>query len=157
MSNTVALVDTLNEQARAVIADIRTNYMNNGEGAIGDMALSILTAESFEAMFESSGAEDVDEWLNKPFNLNNVTFAESDKGNDGLPVYAVLHVTDANDQTEHVITCGAWQVVFVSYKCVQNGWLPKMMTFRRSPRPTRQGYYPINMVPVGRGEVEEPF
>ena len=76
----------------------------------------------------------------------------------GFPIFGVFSVADTSGET-HVLTCGAKSVVQKLAKADAEGWLPRWLSIVKAEKPTRAGYYPLDVVAakVGTDGDGEPF
>jgi hypothetical protein len=135
-------------RVNAIIDNINTKYMapsDDPAAAIAQMAATILDAETFEEMFLAANLEPAAELFDVGLHLEEISFNRSDY-TEGFPFYATLRGKRLDNGEEFVCNCGAWQVVLVAYKTLENGWLPCGVMLHRSERATRGGYHPVNIL-----------
>lgn len=141
-------VEIAKQKLTAMAMDIRNLYMNDSspEDAVATMAQSILDADDFESMFAESSLEPAESLFDKGLHVTHINFNESDYA-EGIPFYATFHGKVLDTGEDFIANCGAWQVTVVAYKCLKNDWLPRDFMFHRSEKPTKRGYYPVNILP----------
>jgi len=110
-----------------------------------------LNADSFDALMGAGGEViHARDYLNKPFQLNGVEWQLSDIEGEGLPFYAVLHITTFDGEVA-VMTCGASSVVRRAAIIAHNDWFGRWVKIVKEPK-TANGYEPLNLV-----EAPAPF
>jgi len=87
-------------------------------------------------------------YLNIPFQLNGVEWQVSDIDGEGLPFYAVMHIT-TNDGEIAVMTCGATTVCRRLAVIAANGWFGSWVKIVKEPK-TANGYEPLTLVEASK-------
>ena len=92
-------------------------------------------------------------YVNKPFQINNVEWQASEIEGEGLPFYAVIHAISIDGEVL-VITCGATSVVRKLAVMQQNQWLPAWCKIVKGSK-TAGGYEPLDLVKAPQSDI--PF
>ena len=92
-------------------------------------------------------------YINKPFQINNVEWQASEIEGEGLPFYAVIHAISIDGEVL-VITCGATSVVRKLAVMQQNQWLPAWCKIVKGSK-TAGGYEPLDLVKAPQSDI--PF
>lgn len=109
--------------------------------SIASEIFSATTADEVLSGGTVMGAEDV---LDVPLVLHRVEYRASDMA-DGIPYYAVLHVTHHGSDKPFVLTCGGVRVVMQVVKLELLGALPYVIVFKEAAKPTKNGYRPLRL------------
>ena len=118
------------------------------------MVSQVFAAETAEEILSAGAATHVRDVLDQPFRLVDVDWQvsafkeEKDaEGNAvGLPVFAVIKAVDTNGAPV-TLTTGAFMPCAQVYRMQQQGVLSDIpVKFVKRDRPTKRGFYPINMV-----------
>jgi hypothetical protein len=102
----------------------------------------ILDSENVEDILGRNAATHAQDMLDRPLMLNSVRYLRS-KFKDGLPVFAVMEVTDGETGQPHAVTCSAQNVMTQAAMLWKLDALPIGVVIRRAEEPTANGYYPL--------------
>lgn len=64
---------------------------------------------------------------------------------DGAGSFCVIDARDLAEGRDLTFSCGALAVQTVLLACQMNGWMPLKCRLTRRAKPTRRGYYPLNL------------
>ena len=105
----------------------------------------IIDADSLASLLGTDTVLHARDYLNTPFRLLKVEWRPSDK-NDGMPVYAVLTIADA-DGDVMPMTCGARSVVLKLAKMDSAGWVDEQPWVKivQGDKPTEAGNYTLDL------------
>jgi hypothetical protein len=112
--------------------------------AMEDMTGRILDAESLDALMADDEPLDAEDILGVPMQLWGTKVNESDFV-DGMPFYCVIEAKRLDTGEDVIVTCGAWKVAAKLLKADRMKWFPFVVTFEKAAKPTRQGYYPLDI------------
>lgn len=121
------------------------------EDASLSIVRAILLATSSEAVFASMNVQSVKELLgNDPGARSNVFEIRSatpmaSTYEEGVSCFAVISAVDLAEQQEVTLSCGARAVQAAIAAHMIHGWVPFRAVFTRRRKPTRHGFYPINL------------
>ena len=106
----------------------------------------IIDADSLASLLGTDTVLHARDYLNTPFRLLKVEWRPSDK-NDGMPVYAVLTIADA-DGDVMPMTCGARSVVLKLAKMDSAGWVDEQPWVKivQGDKPTEAGNYTLDLI-----------
>lgn len=123
----------------------------DAEDASLSILRAIMTAETPEAAFGAMQALSVKELLgddpgarSNVFELRGATPLAS-TFEEGPSCFAVIDAFDLAQQIPVTLTCGARAVQAFCLAAQVRGWLPIRVVFTRRRKPTRKGYYPVNV------------
>lgn len=110
------------------------------------IAAAVLDAKTVDEILgeDRDGATGLSEIIGTPFTINRIELRASDH-DAGLDGYAVMFST-FDDGTTTVITCGAQKVVAQCIALHTGGYLPKRVSSRKTSKPTKGGFYPVELV-----------
>jgi len=137
------------QKVEQMVTVIYEKYMaptDNPRAAIANMAERILDAVDFDSMFGTGGLEPTADLYGVGLHIEAINFNTSDY-QAGLPFYATFTGKVVSDGRDFICNCGAWQPVVVSFRLLEEGWLPRNMMFTRMDAQTRAGYHPVNLLP----------
>lgn len=139
--------------AVAVVEEVRSNSMRLFEEAAAsmvaddpsadDMLVDILTATTVDDIL-GGNAIHLQDIIGTPFTINKATLRESDY-DAGLPAFVVLNVT-FDGGNNGVVTTGASTVVAQVIRMHQIGVFPQRVNSYKTTKPTKAGYYPVQLV-----------
>jgi hypothetical protein len=121
------------------------------EDAAASIVRAILTAGSVEEMFGAMSVTSVKEMLgDEPGAASNVFEIYQGKPlastfDEGPSCFAVFKARDLAEGTPCTLSCGARAIQAAFLAALINGWLPLRGRFVRRRKPTRRGFYPINL------------
>jgi hypothetical protein len=122
------------------------------EAAALSIVRAILLADTPESMFAAMNTQSVDDLLGKEpgarsnvFEIRSATPLAS-TFDEGPSVFAVISARDMAEGVDVTLSCGARAVQTAILAAQLRGWLPLKAAFERKRKPTRAGYYPINLV-----------
>jgi len=145
--------------AIVTIDDLR-RMINEAEEESAESA-ELIEAQIFEKMLSAKnldellGPNEVTKWntlLDQSVTVTGVRFNRSDFG-DGPAIYAIAEARIGGKQA--LLSCGARTVMAQLLIMRDREMLPALVKLQESPRPTKNGYKPLNLA-VGDPE-EEPF
>lgn len=137
------------EDTHPIVQAIMASEFYEEDADAFTLAARLMTAESPEDLLninedgEVTHAEDV---LGKPFMLHGVKFNPStvEGGNTDFPLYAIMDVSWNGEKD--VMSCGGLNVCVAAFTLASKGWLPRMVKITKRSKPTRGGFYPLNLV-----------
>lgn len=107
----------------------------------------ILTSETAEDVLATSTAVHAQDLLGVPLEVQGIKWQRSDF-QEGTSCYVVMQVTDLNDQTRKVVTCGGKNVMTQLLKLQMLGAFPARARIAKALKPTRNNYYPLWLEPA---------
>ncbi len=128
------LAKTFEEAAREMVADNNTSE---------EILLEILNAPTVADILGST-AIGLDSIIGQPFTIHKAELQKSDF-EDGLAAYVVLH-SEMDSGERCVITSGAQSVVAQAIRMNQLGAFPQRVSSKKAVKPTKNGYYPIELI-----------
>jgi len=140
-SNELEIIQTPDEAIDALRGKITVKIEDPAE-IQRQMMERILESENVEDILGRNAATHAQDILDRPLILNEVRYMRS-KFKDGLPVFAVLEVTDGETGENHAVTCSAQNVMTQAAMLWKLGALPIGIVIRRAEEPTANGYYPL--------------
>lgn len=135
----------------AALVDAEQFEESDEEDASLSIVRAILLAETSEQVFGAMNVQSVKELLgDQPGAASNVfeirgaiplksTFAE------GPSAFSVIYARDLAETTDVTLSCGGRAVQAAIVAHLIHGWLPMKARFVRRRKPTRSGFYPINL------------
>jgi hypothetical protein len=106
------------------------------------MMNQVLSANRIEDLFDT-GVTHAADAVDRPFELNNVEFRNSDVEGGTLGIFSVMHVTFQDTGEIGVVTCGAAGVVTRLVKLVEFDALPIRLKIRATK--TKGGYTALDL------------
>lgn len=116
----------------------------DGNGTENILA-QILGATKWEQLDEPWDATDVDDIIGRRLKLTRATRRPSTIGG-GLGIFLVVHLEDPSTGATFVKTTGSIAVVGQIVAAYARNWMPLLVEWRKSDRPTEQGYYPQHLI-----------
>lgn len=121
------------------------------EDAQLDMVRAILLAESPEQVFASMTVLSVKDLLgddpgarSNVFEIHGATPLKSTY-TEGPSAFAIIRARDLAQGLDVTLSCGARSVQAAIIAHMVHGWLPFKAVFTRKRKPTRRGFYPVNL------------
>lgn len=112
----------------------------------------MINAASLDELLTPATVTKSEDVLDRPMTLHAVHFNESDFA-DGTGLYAIMDVT--LDGKREAVACGARTVCHQLLVMLKNEWLPARVQLWKSDKPTKSGYYPMEL--RAAAPEEEPF
>lgn len=135
----------------AALAEQEAFEETDAEDASLSILRAIMTAETPAAAFAAMQALSVKDLLgDEPgartnvYELRGATPLAS-TFEDGPSCFAVIDAFDLAEQVPVTLTCGGRAVQAFCLAAEVRGWLPVKVVFTRRRKPTRKGYYPVNI------------
>jgi hypothetical protein len=113
----------------------------------------IMAADDAASILGAGSATKAEDVLGLDLLLEGVEWRDSDEGNSGPGVYALLHVVTREGE-KLTVSCGAGDVVFRVRKLELSDVLPTWVKLTKATKPTAAGYYPLN---IGPGQGPDAF
>ncbi len=111
------------------------------------MALRILNAETPDDILDPFGTVKGQAMLDRPLWVEGLNFLESDQA-DGFPWYVSFQVKDQNSGALTPVTVGGEKLVIqAAVLDMKDAW-PLMLTIHKADKPTKKGFYPLELRPV---------
>lgn len=129
VQDSLALVP-LKQVREAVLSGYVPEYTDPAELA-REFALRLLNAETPEQLFTVTETVGATELIGEVFTLRDVQFLRSDFQEGGLSVYALLRC-HSEARGDFASTCGGTNVVVQCLRAVEEGWLPREVTFQEA-------------------------
>lgn len=121
----------------------------SGEEIARQMVSAVFSETTAAGILGAASAVHVRDVLNRPFVIESVEWRVSafkDEEQTVLPIYAVIHAINA-DGIRQTLTTGALMPCAMLYRMAQADVLSDVrVMFVKRDRPTKKGYFPINMV-----------
>lgn len=121
------------------------------EDAALSIVRAILLASTPQEVFGAMNTQSVDELLGKDpgartqvFEIYGATPLKSTY-EEGPSCFAVIRAYDLAEQVPVTLSCGGVAVQSAILAHMLHGWLPMRAFFTRRRKPTRRGFYPINL------------
>lgn len=122
------------------------NFVEDPDAVAARILRRTLDANSPDALFGEPEVWHAEDHLGQPLQFVEVAWLPSDRAEQGgSPIYGAFNVADTNGET-HVLTCGARSVVLKLAKADVEGWLPLWLRIVRADKPTKGGFYPLDVV-----------
>jgi hypothetical protein len=141
VGNELEIIQTASEAIDALRGKITVKVEDPAE-IQRQMMERILESDNVEDILGRNAATHAQDMLDRPLMLNSVRYMRS-KYKDGIPVFAVLEVTDGETGTEHAVTCSAQNVMTQAAMLWKLDALPIGVVIRRAEDPTANGFYPL--------------
>lgn len=142
-SKELSIIDTPDEAIEALRGKITVKVEDPAE-IQRQMMERILDSDNVDAILGRNAATHAQDVIDRPLELRAVRFLRS-KFKDGIPVFAVLEVTDGVSGDELAVTCSAQNVMTQAAMLWKLDALPITVRICRSEEPTANGYYPLWM------------
>lgn len=111
------------------------------------LADRLLAAESPEDVLTPFDPLHGQDYIDVPLQIESVQYLESDYS-EGFPWFASLSVIIAGTGEEKVLTIGGEEVLYkLAALDMHDAW-PVVAQLTRKKKPTKQGYYPLDLKPV---------
>jgi hypothetical protein len=114
---------------------------------IEQMTIRFANAESADEILDPFGTVKGQDILDRPLWITACTFLESDLA-EGFPWYASLVHTYEDTGRSQVITVGGEKLVMQAAAMTRKDGWPQRLTIHKADRPTKAGYYPLELRPV---------
>ena len=114
------------------------------------MVTQVFIAETAKEIFSSGQAGHVRDYLDVPFTLLDVSWqktaiTDKDGNPQGMPVFAVIKAANPNGEVQ-TLTTSAFMPCAMMYRAQTMGVLSDVrVKFTKRDRPTRNGFFPINL------------
>ena len=123
-----------------------TVFVEDPDAVAARIMRQTLDANSAEALFGEPETWKAEDHIGEPLQFHSVAWLPSERAESGgFPIFGVFSVADLSGET-HVLTCGAKSVVQKQAKADAEGWLPRWLSIVKAEKPTRAGYYPLDVV-----------
>lgn len=124
---------------------------SDAEDAALSIVRSILLASSPEEVFGAMNTLSVKDLLgpdpgarSQVYEIHGATPLRS-TFEEGVSCFAVIRAYDLAERAPVTLSCGARAVQAAILAHMLHGWLPMRAVFTRRRKPTRNGYYPVNL------------
>jgi hypothetical protein len=94
----------------------------------------------------------MEDYENRNIRVHGYRWQESNY--ESFPVYMVLDITEEGSDEHQAMGCGAKVCMAQVFALAENDLLPVDMFVKKSPKPTKRGFYPMRFLPA---EIEEKF
>lgn len=145
-----ARVIPVREWIAALTEQERFEETDSEDAALG-IVRQILLAESPGQVFSAMQAVSVKELLgddpgarSSVFEIRGATPLAS-SFEEGVSCFAIIDATNLAEREHVTLSCGARAVQAAILAHMLNGWLPMRAVFTRRRKPTRRGFYPVNL------------
>ncbi len=140
-------VEPTTRQVAVALLEGRVSFDLDPEAIAADIARRILEAPDTNAALQLGVAVHAREILGQPIVITGFRFQES--GFDSGPgAYAVLDAVNDDTGEGFAVTCGGVNVMAQLIRLAMDGDLPKRVKIIETDRQTKQGYYPMWLVPA---------
>jgi hypothetical protein len=129
------------------IAEVAVDTADLNAVIVEQMAARFATATSADDILDPFGTIKGEDLLDKPLYVTSCSFMESDIA-EGFPWYVGLATVDQSTGRTTVVTVGGEKLVMQAGALDRAQAWPVMCRIHRADRPTKGGFYPLELLPV---------
>lgn len=123
-------------------------FVDSETGGGSELAARVANAETAADVFGESELTNMTDVLGTTFKMDVVGIRGSEF--EGLGFFLIVECVDGNGEVK-TVAVGATDPITKLLKLKELGALPRSLAFEKSTKPTKSGYYPVNLVDRAAG------